>query len=72
MHLGASQSGKQYINLCQGEINGNQAPNSLSCFGKARPFSTYHKSHLEELFPCPCARRICPALLLLPKLQLQD
>lgn len=55
MHLGASQSGKQYINLCQREINGNQAPNSLSCFGKARPFSTYHKSHLEELFPCPCA-----------------
>lgn len=47
-HLGTWQSGKQCINLCQREINGNQAPNSLSCFGKSRPFSTYHKSNLKE------------------------
>lgn len=52
-HLGTSQSGKQCINLCQREINGNQAPNSLSFFGKSHPFSTYHKSNLKETLSLP-------------------
>lgn len=52
-HLGTLQSGKQCINLCQREINGNQAPNSLSCFGKSRPFSTYHKSNFKENLSLP-------------------
>lgn len=65
-HLGTSQSGKQCINLCQREINGNQAPNSLSCFGKSHPFSTYHKSNLKETLSLPVNMLHLPSLDLFP------